>query len=116
MLTSRGLGVVLGDLASLGYDAKWGVLGAADVGAPHQRDRIWIVAYTSSQRGKTRIANSTRWEKGKSTIIDYSSDDLANPKNSRDVWRNWLMGFAEQEHDGRGSQADGCGKWWKTQS
>jgi DNA (cytosine-5)-methyltransferase 1 len=44
MLTSRGLGTVLGDLASMGFDAKWGVLGAADVGAPHQRDRIWILA------------------------------------------------------------------------
>lgn len=43
MLTSRGLGTVLGDLASMGFDAKWGVLGAADVGANHQRDRIWIV-------------------------------------------------------------------------
>ena len=43
MLTSRGLGVVLGDLASMGFDARWGVLGAADVGANHQRDRIWIV-------------------------------------------------------------------------
>jgi len=44
MLTSRGLGRVLGDLASMGFDARWGVLGAADIGAPHQRDRIWIVA------------------------------------------------------------------------
>jgi len=44
MLTSRGLGTVLGDLASMGFDARWGVLGAADVGANHQRDRIWIVA------------------------------------------------------------------------
>jgi DNA (cytosine-5)-methyltransferase 1 len=44
MLTSRGLGRVLGDLASMGFDARWGVLGAADVGANHQRDRIWIVA------------------------------------------------------------------------
>jgi DNA (cytosine-5)-methyltransferase 1 len=43
MLTSRGLGAVLGDLASMGFDARWGVLGAADVGANHQRDRIWIV-------------------------------------------------------------------------
>jgi len=42
MLTSRGLGRVLGDLASMGFDARWGVLGAADVGANHQRDRIWI--------------------------------------------------------------------------
>jgi DNA (cytosine-5)-methyltransferase 1 len=43
MLTSRGLGRVLGDLASMGFDARWGVLGAADIGAKHQRDRIWIV-------------------------------------------------------------------------
>jgi len=44
MLTSRGLGRVLGDLSSMGFNARWGVLGAADVGANHQRDRIWIVA------------------------------------------------------------------------
>jgi DNA (cytosine-5)-methyltransferase 1 len=44
MLTSRGLGAVLGDLASMGFDAKWGVLGANDIGANHQRDRIWIRA------------------------------------------------------------------------
>jgi DNA (cytosine-5)-methyltransferase 1 len=44
MLTVRGLGVVLGDLAAMGYDARWGVLGAVDAGAPHKRERIWIVA------------------------------------------------------------------------
>ncbi len=44
VLTSRGLGIVLGDLAALGFDARWGVLGAADVGAPHLRERIWIRA------------------------------------------------------------------------
>ena len=44
MLTSRGLERVLADLAQLGFNAEWGVLGAADVGAKHQRDRIWIVA------------------------------------------------------------------------
>ena len=49
-LTLRGLGRVLGDLASLGYDAEWGVLGASDVGAPHKRERIWILAHTSSTR------------------------------------------------------------------
>lgn len=43
-LTGRGLDVVLADLASLGYDAEWGVLGASDVGAPHRRQRIWILA------------------------------------------------------------------------
>jgi len=50
MLTSRGLGTVLGDLASLGFDARWGVVSASDVGAPHQRDRIWIVANSTGSR------------------------------------------------------------------
>ena len=44
MLVSRGLGLVLADIAAMGYDAKWGVIGACDTGAPHKRDRIWIVA------------------------------------------------------------------------
>ena len=43
MLTLRGLDVVLGDLAAMGFDAEWGVLGADDAGAPHIRKRIWIV-------------------------------------------------------------------------
>jgi DNA (cytosine-5)-methyltransferase 1 len=45
MLTLRGLGAVLGDLAALGFDARWGVLGASALGAPHRRERIWIAAY-----------------------------------------------------------------------
>lgn len=44
MLTRRGLSRVLGDLAAAGYDAAWTVLSAADVGAPHLRRRMWIVA------------------------------------------------------------------------
>ncbi|HID9917526.1 DNA cytosine methyltransferase [Pseudomonas aeruginosa] len=50
LLVRRGLAVVLGDLTELGYDARWCVMGAADVGAPHQRDRIWIVANASGRR------------------------------------------------------------------
>jgi len=44
MLTVRGLGVVLGDLAAMGFDARWCVLGACDAEAPHKRERIWIRA------------------------------------------------------------------------
>ena len=44
MLASRGLDRVLGDLAEMGYDAEWCVLGASSVGAPHYRERIWILA------------------------------------------------------------------------
>lgn len=50
LLVRRGLAVVLGDLTELGYDARWCVMGAADVGAPHQRDRIWIVAHAKGER------------------------------------------------------------------
>lgn len=44
-LTIRGLSRVLGDLAALGYDAEWGCLPAAAVGAPHARWRIFLTAY-----------------------------------------------------------------------
>ena len=43
-LLGRGLADVLGDLATLGYDAEWHCIPASAVGAPHRRDRVWIVA------------------------------------------------------------------------
>jgi DNA (cytosine-5)-methyltransferase 1 len=43
-LTSRGLGTILGQLAEIGYDAEWECLPASAVGAPHRRERIWILA------------------------------------------------------------------------
>lgn len=43
-LPVRYLGVILGDLASLGYDAEWACLRASDSGAPHRRERLWILA------------------------------------------------------------------------
>jgi len=52
MLVGRGLARVLGDLAAMGYDARWGVLGAHDVGAPHKRDRLWIVATDTDGEGQ----------------------------------------------------------------
>jgi len=49
-LLVRGMDRVLGDLSELGYDAEWRTISAADVGAPHLRKRIWIVAYPAEQR------------------------------------------------------------------
>ena len=49
-LRSRGMGDVLRDLSQIGYDADWTSLSAADVGAPHKRERVWIVAYPSGDR------------------------------------------------------------------
>ena len=77
MLTSRGLGVVLADLASMGFDARWGVLGAADVGANHQRDRIWIVA---RWRGNLPHAqhNRIRWWEQQQKSITQETREISN--------------------------------------
>jgi DNA (cytosine-5)-methyltransferase 1 len=59
ILTSRGLHRVLGDLAEMGCDARWGVLGAADVGAPHLRERIWILAYPNVRGWRQTLPEGT---------------------------------------------------------
>lgn len=57
LLVSRGLAVVLGDLAQMGYDARWGVVGASDAiwthcdpCLDHKRDRLWILADSNADR------------------------------------------------------------------
>jgi len=50
LLTNAYMGRVLGDLASCGYDAEWDCLPAAKCGAPHKRERVWIIA--NSERGQ----------------------------------------------------------------
>lgn len=57
------LGTILGDLAESGYDCRWRVLSAAEVGAPHKRDRLWIVAHDQSIRfvqSKTIIVDDSK--------------------------------------------------------
>ena len=49
MLTDRGLGTVLADLAEMGMDARWGVFRASSAGAAHQRARIFMVAYSDGK-------------------------------------------------------------------
>ena len=44
-LLVRGIDRVLGDLAEIGYDARWYVISASSVGAYHRRERVWIIAY-----------------------------------------------------------------------
>ena len=63
-LTVRGLGRVLGDLAEMGFNAQWGVLGAVHAGAPHKRERIWIVAHAAGlqdngERGDNQLRRDT---------------------------------------------------------
>lgn len=58
-LLVRGLDVVLGDLAAVGYDAQWCSVRASDVGAPHQRRRVFLTAHPQGEgitRGRGRAA------------------------------------------------------------
>jgi DNA (cytosine-5)-methyltransferase 1 len=88
MLTSRGLGTVLGDLASMGFDARWGVLGAADVGANHQRDRIWIIAKWRGQLSYAQHNRIRRWEQQQESIkkengtMAYSKELFSDGSNN----------------------------------
>jgi len=50
-ITFRGLSTVLNSLAEIGYDAEWQDIRASDMGAPHRRERIWIVAYPGCEHG-----------------------------------------------------------------
>jgi DNA (cytosine-5)-methyltransferase 1 len=57
-LLSLGMGDVLGELAACGYDAEWECLSAGAVGAPHERERVWLVAYPDA----ARQANPEGWQ------------------------------------------------------
>ena len=70
-LLTRGMGEVLGTLASLGYDAEWHVIPASAVGAPHRRDRVWIVAFNTDAAGVCRLGDS---ESGQSVCRDRQAD------------------------------------------
>jgi site-specific DNA-cytosine methylase len=65
-LLSRGLGRVLGDLASLGYDAVWHCIPATAVGAPHRRDRVWIIAHPPGEQIPLRDASTCGAGQGES--------------------------------------------------
>ena len=80
-LLGRGMGGVLGYLSEIGYDAEWEIVSAADVGAPHLRRRIWILAYPfrlgcvrSSVTGAS--AHHEDWE---STPYRQGRDAIAMP-------------------------------------
>lgn len=53
-LQNRGLGIILSQLAALGYDAEWHIIRACDVGFPHFRERLWILAHHHSYRVERR--------------------------------------------------------------
>jgi DNA (cytosine-5)-methyltransferase 1 len=102
MLVGRGLGTVLGDLAEMGYDAKWGIVGAHHTGAPHKRDRIWILANTDmhgNNTTNTRSVGQEVAEKNSDTQIHPATRDLA--RASDDERKETVLGLEQVANESK---------------
>ena len=97
MLTNRGLGVVLADLSSMGYDSRWGVFRASTIGASHHRARLYLVAHPHGSIVESMDiqkpscfdkAQSRRRQFARAIDAAISADDYtAMPRNPNDVAR-----------------------------
>ena len=118
-LLVRGMGDVLGDLAEIGYDAEGDCISAADVGAPHLRRRIWIVAHAECPEWRQTTEgwhepywNDTGREEAASGIRECR-EDVADAASTR---CNWGAG-EEQPICGRAllpARFSGCGEMGHT--
>lgn len=89
-LTHRGLDIVLGSLAEIGYDAEWQTISAAGVGAPHIRERVFLVAYPNNKHGRWKerggVGGGVQGERGESPEVGstkagnvaHSHEDVSN--------------------------------------
>lgn len=60
-LLVRGFETVIGDLANSGYDAEWDSLRAGYFGAPHRRERVFLLAYTNESNGQAGLGAIAQW-------------------------------------------------------
>jgi DNA (cytosine-5)-methyltransferase 1 len=121
MLVGRGLTRVLGDLAQMGYDAKWGIVGAHHVAAPHKRDRIWLVA--NSKKLQRDGSNHNAGVGMESEQVPKSGNNcgkvnVANTRSERgqlSVERK-LSAIEQYRSDGEARSLSGiAGEWWATE-
>jgi DNA (cytosine-5)-methyltransferase 1 len=111
----RALGRVLGDLADLGFDAEWRGVRAADVGAPHGRFRVFVVARATDTKGdsgsfydgnllRTRGEAQRRGPSaGSSVVADADGDVFGEHSGESSAEEAWA-------HDGHGSADSGGGR------
>jgi DNA (cytosine-5)-methyltransferase 1 len=94
-ILANGLDTVLGELAEAGFDAEWACIPASAVGACHQRDRWWLVAYPQGQQchdsGSPHPAGSARIT---AKLGDSYGPDApnANSKGSQGQAVTWIQG------------------------
>jgi len=106
-LLHRGLDEVLGCLAALGYDAQWHCIPASAVGAPHERDRVWIVAYADDGQCFEQVRQVCAGRNASGS----GGQALADPNQGNFDWRHSLMQMgrlaitSEVEDDGYARRA-----------
>jgi hypothetical protein len=109
MLVNNGLDRVLADLSKLGFDARWGIVGADYVGAPHRRERFWLVAHSRSFRLHDRPDKRNNLYRQK--ICENKSQNWhgvwgeANKCLSTDDWKSFASEFLGVD-DGMASRLD----------
>ena len=99
-LLFRGLGTVLGDLAEMGFDARWGVLGTSDIGGAQPRKRLWIVA-DAEGFGQRSVFEELR-------LFRSAAKDRAGPPGDRGAQHATnSTGLLRADQSGVGRVADG---------
>lgn len=86
---SLGLSDVIEDLAGMGYRTTWGIFSASEVGAPHQRKRVFILAVSSSFGGSAGISGSFTRHEGKSGESDDCCYQAAWPSRPNERQHGW---------------------------
>ncbi len=104
-LRSKGLVIVLQNLWSLGYDAEWHCIPASAVGAPHQRDRIWIVAHATGKRYGKRRGSDNILETNGGSDRSVRSIIGGTGKNAQD------MAYTNSRHSQAGCESAGRQTW-----
>jgi DNA (cytosine-5)-methyltransferase 1 len=109
MLTIRGLGVVLGDLAGMGYNAKWGVLGNDSVNGWCKRKRIWILAGSSKDGfyGGQSERNKVRPQEIRQNKPDYTNRIWSEADRCLSIgdWKEFTAKFCRMD-DGLDNRVD----------
>ncbi len=80
-LLANGFDAVLSSLAALGYNAEWDSIPASAIGAPHPRDRVWIIAYPKEKPG---LHEFDAWKTAK-RLLDHPTPWQAHPWNEADA-------------------------------
>lgn len=107
----RGFRTVLGSLASLGYDARWTLVRASDVGAPHRRERMFVIASDASderhERGGIAWGRGTRPADRRQQLCSRQYAHGPHKWISRDTGSVWCPGIAANTARDEGRLSDG---------